>query len=152
VELRECFSSSEIIELNAQCELARYSGPASTLQCPFDLAGPVFEAVQEIFVEGAFNCQSWRYNFLVHDATALEMQPLFSPCICLCVLFSDEEKLSCAIPKFAVWCRDRSRTPIITCRYFIQKGSILSHPCKSCQISNHLSFCSTDKFFGTSFA
>jgi len=44
VEVRECFSSPEILELKAQCELARYRGAAATnrLRCPFGLAGPVF--------------------------------------------------------------------------------------------------------------
>jgi len=46
VEIRECFPSPEIIELKAQCELARYRGAApSRLQCPFGLAGRVFEVV-----------------------------------------------------------------------------------------------------------
>ena len=46
MEVRECFSSPEIIELKAQCELARYHVAApSRLQCPFGLAGPVFEFV-----------------------------------------------------------------------------------------------------------
>ena len=40
------FSSPEILELKAQCELARFRGAASNrLQCPFGLAGPVFEVV-----------------------------------------------------------------------------------------------------------
>ena len=30
-----------------------------------------------------------------------------------CALSSDEENFSCAIPHFAVWFRDRSRTPMI---------------------------------------
>ena len=46
VEVRECVSSSEMLELKEQCELARYRGAApSRLQCPFGLAGPVFEIV-----------------------------------------------------------------------------------------------------------
>ena len=46
VEVWECFSSLEILELKAQCELAHYRGAApSRLQCPFGLAGPVFEVV-----------------------------------------------------------------------------------------------------------
>ena len=46
VEVRERFSSPEILELKAQCELVRCSGVApSRLQCPFRLAGPVFEVV-----------------------------------------------------------------------------------------------------------
>jgi len=49
VEVRECFSSPEILELKAQCELARYRGAApSRLQCPFGLAGPVFEVLSKI--------------------------------------------------------------------------------------------------------
>jgi hypothetical protein len=39
-ELRECFSTPEILELKAQFELARYRGAApSCLQCPFGLTG-----------------------------------------------------------------------------------------------------------------
>ena len=46
VEVRECFSSPEILELKAQCELAPYLVAApNRLQCPFGLAGPVFEVV-----------------------------------------------------------------------------------------------------------
>ena len=46
VEVRECFSSPEILELKAQCELACYRVAApNRLQCPFGLAGPVFEVV-----------------------------------------------------------------------------------------------------------
>jgi len=46
VEVLECFSLPEILELKAQCELARYRGEApSRLQCLFGLAGPVFEVV-----------------------------------------------------------------------------------------------------------
>jgi hypothetical protein len=40
VEVRECFSTPEILELKAQFELARYRGAApSCLQCPFGLTG-----------------------------------------------------------------------------------------------------------------
>jgi len=46
VELRECFSSPEILELKAQCELVCYRGATpSRLQCSFGLAGPVFEVI-----------------------------------------------------------------------------------------------------------
>jgi len=46
VEVRECFSSPDILELKAQCELARYRVAATNrLQCPIGLAGPVFEVV-----------------------------------------------------------------------------------------------------------
>ena len=46
VKVQECFSLPEILELKAQCELARYRGAApNRLQCPFGLAGPVFEVV-----------------------------------------------------------------------------------------------------------
>ena len=46
MEIWECFSLPEILELKAQCELARYRPEAaSRLQCPFGLAGPVFEVV-----------------------------------------------------------------------------------------------------------
>ena len=41
VEVRECFSSPEILELKAQCELACYRIAApNRLQCPFKLADP----------------------------------------------------------------------------------------------------------------
>ena len=45
VEVQECFSSPEILELKAQCELTRYHGAAPGLQCPFRLAEPVFEVI-----------------------------------------------------------------------------------------------------------
>ena len=46
VEVRECFSSPEILKWKAQCEPARYRVAApSRLHCPFGLAGPVFEVV-----------------------------------------------------------------------------------------------------------
>ena len=46
VELWDCFSSSEILELKAQCELARYRVAApNCLRFPFGLDGPVFEVV-----------------------------------------------------------------------------------------------------------
>ena len=46
VEVRECFSSPEILELKAQCELARYRDAApNCLQCTFGLAGPIFEVI-----------------------------------------------------------------------------------------------------------
>ena len=46
VEVRECFLTPEIIELKAQFELTRYHVAApNRLQCPFGLAGPVFEVV-----------------------------------------------------------------------------------------------------------
>ena len=46
VEVQECFSLPEILELKAQCELARYRVAAPIrLQCSFRLAGPVFEVV-----------------------------------------------------------------------------------------------------------
>ena len=46
VEVRECFSSPEILELKAKCELARYRVAAPNhLQCPFGLTGPVFEVI-----------------------------------------------------------------------------------------------------------
>ena len=46
MEVRECFSSPEILKLKAQFELARYRGAApNRLQCPFGIAGPVFEVV-----------------------------------------------------------------------------------------------------------
>jgi hypothetical protein len=46
VEGWEYFSSPGILKLKALCDLARYHGAAPTrLQCPFGLAGPVFEVV-----------------------------------------------------------------------------------------------------------
>jgi len=48
VEVQECFSLPEILELKSQCELAHYRGAApSRLQCPFGLAGPVFEVLSK---------------------------------------------------------------------------------------------------------
>ena len=46
VRVQEFFFSPEIPKLQAQCERARCRGEApSRLQCPFGLAGPVFEVV-----------------------------------------------------------------------------------------------------------
>ena len=40
------FFFPEILELKAQCELARYRGAADNrLNCPFGLTGPVFEII-----------------------------------------------------------------------------------------------------------
>ena len=73
MEVRECFSSPEILELKAQCELGRYRVAApNRLQCPFRLAGPVFEVVPRHLLEGVINCLSWRYKFFVHNATIVE--------------------------------------------------------------------------------
>jgi len=50
VEVRECFSSPEILNLKAQCELASYRGAApSRLQCPFGFAGQVFEVILDFY-------------------------------------------------------------------------------------------------------
>ena len=68
VAVRECFSSPEILELKAQCELAPYRVAApNRLQCPSDLLDPFSN-----FVEGLINCLFWRYKFFVHNATAVE--------------------------------------------------------------------------------
>ena len=74
VEVRECFSSPEILKLKAQCELARYHvAEPNRLQCPFGLAGPVFKVVsQYLCVEGVINYLSLRYKFFVHNAMAVE--------------------------------------------------------------------------------
>jgi len=46
VEVKECFSSQEILKLKVQCLLVCYHGAApNCLQCPFGLAGPVFKVV-----------------------------------------------------------------------------------------------------------
>ena len=46
VEVRECFSSPEILEFKAQCGLEHYHGAApNRLQHLFRLTGPVFEVV-----------------------------------------------------------------------------------------------------------
>jgi len=73
VEVRECFSSPEILELKAQCELARYrSATSNRLLCPVGLAGPVFEEVSRYLCRKRINCLSWMYKFFVHNATAVE--------------------------------------------------------------------------------
>ena len=73
VEVQEWFSSPEILELKAQCELAHYCVAApNCLQCPFGLAGPVSKSFQDIFVEGVINSLSWRCKFFVHNATTVE--------------------------------------------------------------------------------
>ena len=46
MEVQECFSLPEFLELKVQCELAHYHGAApNRLQCPFGLIGLVFEVV-----------------------------------------------------------------------------------------------------------
>jgi hypothetical protein len=72
VELRECFSSKQILELKAQCELARYRVAApNRLQCPFGLAGHILKSFQDTFVEGVITFLSWRNKFFLHNATAV---------------------------------------------------------------------------------
>ena len=73
MEVRECFSSPEILELKAQYELVRYRVAApNRLQYPFGLLDPFSKSFQNIFVEDVINCLSWRYIFFVHNATAVE--------------------------------------------------------------------------------
>jgi len=90
---------------------------------PLDSLDPFSKSFQDIFVEGVINCLSWRYKFFVHNAMAVKKkQSWFSPWICSCVLSSDEENFSCAIPHFAVWSRDVVEHPwFISCYYFMQK-------------------------------
>jgi len=72
VEVQECFSSPEILELKVQCELAHYCGAApNRLQCPFRLAGPVFEVFPSHHCRRR-DCLSWRYKFFAHNAMAVE--------------------------------------------------------------------------------
>ena len=73
MEVRECFSSPEILELKAQCELARYR-VAAPIVCnvPSDSLDPFSKSFQDIFVEGVINCLSWSYNFFVYNAMAVE--------------------------------------------------------------------------------
>ena len=72
VEVRECFSSPEILELKAQCELARYRVAApNRLHVPSDSLDQFSKSFQGIFVEGVINCLSWRYKLFVHNATAV---------------------------------------------------------------------------------
>ena len=123
---------------------------------PLDPLDPFSKSFQDIFVEGVINCLSWRCKFFVHNATAVgKKKSWFSPRICSWVLTSDEENFSCAISHFAVWSRDRSRTPMIhllLLLYAKKCGSISSLPSKSWQISIRFAFCSTDKLFGTNLA
>ena len=73
MEVRECFSSPEILELKEQCELARYRVAApNRLYVPSDSLDPLSKSFQDIFVECVINCLSWRYKFSVHNATAIE--------------------------------------------------------------------------------
>ena len=76
---------------------------------PSDSLDQFSKSFQDIFVEGVINCLSWRYKFFVHNVTAVEKLII----IIFTLLSSDEENFSCAIPHFAVWSRDRSRTPMI---------------------------------------
>ena len=73
VEVRECFSSPEILELKAQCELACYRGAApNCLQCPFRLAGPIFKVIPRHLCRRRDCMSVWRYKFFVHNATAFK--------------------------------------------------------------------------------
>ena len=72
VEVQECFSSPKILELKAQCELARYHVAApNRLQYLLGLPAPVFEVVPRDLCRRR-DCVSWRYKFFVHNATAVE--------------------------------------------------------------------------------
>ena len=74
MEVRECFSSPEILELKAQCELARFIVVKHPIVCNVhsDSLDPFSKSFQDIFVEGMINCLSWRYKFFVHNATAVK--------------------------------------------------------------------------------
>ena len=77
MEVRECLSSPEILELKAQCDLAPYRVAASNrLNVPSDSLDPFSKSFQDIFVEGVINCLSWRYKFFVHNATAAEKKTI----------------------------------------------------------------------------
>ena len=90
---------------------------------PSDLLDLFSKLFQDIFVEGVINCLSWRYKYFVHNATAVDKNNNHGfHWICSCVLVSDEENFSCAIPHFAVWSRDHSRNTHDSSRYyFMQK-------------------------------
>ena len=97
VEVWECFSSREILELKAPCELVHYCGAApSRLQCPFGLAGPVFEFVPRHLCR-RHDCLSWRYKFFVHNATADEKTiiTVFTQDLLMCAFFGRGELFVC---------------------------------------------------------
>jgi len=110
VQVRECFSLPEILELKAHCELACYRGAAlNCLQCPFGLTGPVFEVILRHLCRRrdklsvlkvqilCAECHGCRKNIIIVFTLDLFMR-----------LFSDKENFSCAIPHFAIWSRDLS--------------------------------------------
>jgi len=75
---------------------------------------PFSKSFQDIFVEGVINCLSWRYKFFAHNAKVVEITIIivFTLDLLMSAFFGRGE-LSCVIPHFAVWSRDRSPTPII---------------------------------------
>jgi len=67
VEVRECFSSPEILEVKAQCELARYRGAAPVVcNVRSDSLDPFSKSFQDMPVEGVITSLSWRYTLFVH--------------------------------------------------------------------------------------
>ena len=93
VEVWECFYLPEILRLKAQCELARYCGAApSRLQCPFGLAGPVFEVVPRHLCRWCV-----KYKLFVHSATAVEKTIIivFTLDLLMCAFFGRGELFVC---------------------------------------------------------
>ena len=69
MEVRKCFSWPEILELKAQCELARYRGAApSRLQCPFGLTGPAFDVVEGVINRFFCNHSDTQSAFFRHHS------------------------------------------------------------------------------------
>ena len=73
MQVWECFSSPEILELKVQFELARIVLQHPIVcNVPSGSLDPFLKSFQDIFVEGVINCLSWRYTFFVHNAMAVE--------------------------------------------------------------------------------
>ena len=74
------------------------------------------KSFQDIFVEVMINCLSWRYKFFVHNATAVEKNNNhgFHPGSAhVCFLRMTRTFHVPFLPHFAIWSRDRNRTPMI---------------------------------------
>jgi len=94
VEVRECFSSPEILELKAQCELAHCRRAAAS-RLHSDSLDPFFKSFQDVFVEDVIICLSWRYKFFVQNATAVKKIIVFTLDLLMRAFFGREELFVC---------------------------------------------------------
>jgi len=80
-----------------------------------DLLDPFSKSFQDIFVEDAIKCLSWRYKFFVHNATAVEKNNnhSFHPGSAHACFLSTRRTFRVPYPHFAIWSWDHSQTPMI---------------------------------------